>query len=324
MKFKKYIAENFPDDWNTEWIESEVLSEGVDYALTSGGKRVRPLLCLKLCGAFNGDMKQSKTFARSIETFHNYTLVHDDIQDGDSHRRDKEAVWNKYGRMQGITIGDSLHSISYHYLLKNSDSFDDSKLIRLLKVLNDADRRIGDGQAMDISFRDRRDISEEEYLEMVQKKTGELLTAALKGASIIAEVDGDARDSVEEFGNKIGPAFQIRDDVIDLVGNKGRESNGQDIGEGKRSLVVVKALNKLDDGEIDELFWILDKPKEETTQEDTERAIELFRSVNAIEEANQVAEQLIEEGLNELDKINDDYDVSDIREITEFLVERKF
>lgn len=322
MKFEEYIEKNFPDDWETDWAGSELLEEGMSYSLTSGGKRVRPLLCLKLCDALGGDIDQAKVFGRATEVFHNYTLVHDDILDDDTHRRDQESVWRKCGRDQAIVVGDGLSALSYRYLAQNRDMFEDGKLLDLFQILNKVDLEVNDGQSIDVSFRERKEISEEEYMEMTRKKTSSLLKAALEGAAVIADADEATKRNIEKFGEKIGPAFQIRDDVIDLVGNKGRESHGQDIGEGKRSLVVVKALNRLDEGERQELLTILDKSKENTSSQEVDRSIELFKSVDAIEDANKVAEDLANEAIEQLDQVK--YDVSDVREIAEFLVERKF
>ncbi len=322
MKFEGYLEEKFPDEWETECADSSLLEEGIKYSLNSGGKRVRPLLCLKLCESLGGDPSKAKAFARAIEVFHNYTLVHDDIQDEDGYRRNQESVWRKFGEPQAISIGNGLNALSYRHLLENKDLFEEEKLLELLQILNEVDVEVNDGQTMDISFRNRENISEEEYLEMAGKKTGALLGASLEGATVIADADESTRKHVERFGEKIGPAFQIRDDVIDLVGDKGREFKGQDICEGKRSLIVVKALERLDEDRKNELLEILDEPKEETEKESIERAIELFKSVDAIKDSNRAAKELVDEACNELDNI--EKDVNEIEEIAEFLVERKF
>lgn len=323
MKFEAYIKEHFPDDWDTEWAESEPLQNGMEYALTSGGKRIRPLLCLKLCECLGGDMEQATVFARAIEAYHNFTLVHDDILDKDTHRRGQEAVWEKYGIEQGIDIGDGLHALAYKYLVNNREMFDAKEFSSLISVLNEADRAVMDGQSFDLAFRDRDDLTEEEYLCMARKKTGVLLAAALEGAAIIAEADETVKEQVDIFGTKIGPAFQIRDDVIDLVGKKGRDMPGNDVKEGKRSLIVIYALERLESEERAELLQVLDKEKEETTTDDVGRAIELFKSVDAIDDANSMAEKLAAEANAALEEI-EGYDVSEVQEIADFLVERKF
>jgi len=322
MKFEDYLKEEFPDKWETEWTDSDILEEGMEYSLNSGGKRIRPLLCLKLCEELGGDLDQARTFARAVETFHNYTLVHDDIQDGDRYRRNQESVWQRFGEPQAISIGNGLNALSRRYLLENRELFEEEKLLELLQILNRADTILNEGQTMDIAFREKESISEEEYMEMARKKTGSLIKASLEGAVVIAEEDGATRRHVERFGERIGPAFQIRDDVIDLTGDKGRGSRGQDVREGKRSLVVVKALNRLEESRSRKLLDILDKSKEETSREEVETAIEFFRSVGAIEDANEVAEDLAEQAQEELEQV--EREVDEIVEISDFLVGRKF
>lgn len=323
MLFDDYLDEHFPEEWDTDWPESTVLQDGLDYTMATGGKRLRPLLCLKLCGALGGDREQAVVFARAIELFHNFTLVHDDIMDKDVLRRGEEAVWMKYGLSQGILVGDVLHAQAYRYLIDNQDAFPDDVSAALLQLLSDTDRTVADGQSMDIAFRDERSVSEDEYMTMVRKKTGALLAAALQGAGIIADVDDDTMDRIEAVGNALGPAFQIRDDVIDIVGEKGR-TTGNDVREGKCSLIAVKALQELPADERAELVQILDREKEATTDADVDRAIELFHSVDAVDAANRVAEDLVDDAMDELDALSDEYDVEDVREVAAFVVERKF
>ncbi len=323
MIFEEYLEEHFAEDWDTDWPESPVLEDGLEYVMGSGGKRLRPLLCLKLCEALEGDLDQASVFSRAIEVYHNFTLVHDDIIDKDIMRRGEDAVWIAYGLSQGIDIGDALHAQAYTYLIDNADLFDPGTFQELLAVLNQADRSVLDGQSLDFSFRSRDDISEEAYMAMVEKKTGALLAAALKGAGVIAEVDETTMERIERFGRQIGPAFQIRDDIIDIVGEKGR-TRGNDIREGKRSLIVVKALDRLSADDGDELRTILDREKEDTTDEDVVRAIELFEKTDAISEANSVAEERVDEALTVLDTLSESFDMGDVREITTFITERKF
>jgi geranylgeranyl diphosphate synthase type I len=324
MDLEQYCNDHFPDDWDTEWPDSATLEDGMEYALTSGGKRLRPILCLTTCNALGGDMDKAEIFARAVEVFHNFTLVHDDIEDQDRYRRGKKAVWEEFGLDHGINIGDSLQSLGYKYFLDNADAFEHSELIRLLQLYNNVNQDVIDGQALDFDLESAETPTEEEYFQMVEKKTGALIAAALKGACIIADTDPTVGEVLETYGNRIGPAFQIRDDIIDLTGKQGKRPKGSDIEEGKRSLIVVKALNKLDRGQKEHLLAILDKEKDDTSKEDKRQAIELFRAVDAIEETNSEAKQLADEAKQHLRSLPDEHDVSDLLALTDFIVERKF
>ncbi|MFB6207719.1 MAG: polyprenyl synthetase family protein [Candidatus Nanohaloarchaea archaeon] len=312
------IEDLFPEE--AGWCDSPVLEEGVRYA-REGGKRIRPLLCLRMTSSLGGDERKARVFARSIESMHNATLVQDDIQDGDEYRRGRESAWKRYGRDQAINIGEALFADGYRHLVVNRDMFEEGKWEELIRVFNQAHRTVIDGQAMDIAMRESSDVGEEEYFDMVKKKTGSLLGASLQAAVVISGQQ-NLSEPVREISEDLGPAFQIRDDVIDLVGEKGRKKEGNDIREGKRSLVVVKALERLENGE--ELVKILDRKRDATTEEDVRKAIGMMESVDAIEDANREAEELAENAKAELEKIGESYPVEDVLEITDFLVERSF
>lgn len=322
QKFQEYIEQEFSQDWSASWMDSEILASGARYMHGTGGKRLRPLMCLKICEALDGGLEKARVFAEAIEIFHNFTLVHDDIMDGDTERRNQETVWKKFGSAQAINIGNGLHSMSFAKLVDNREMlgqyFGD-----LIELFAFTDAEVIDGQSLDLEFRDREEISEEEYLRMVQKKTGALLSAALKGGAIVADADHFTMEEVDAYARAIGPAFQIRDDVIDIVGEKGR-ARGNDIREGKRSLIVVKALDRLEEHEKEELLEILDSPRDQTSERDVERAIKLFESVDAVRDADRVADQLAREAKEILDMIDESHDIGDIRDITDFLVDRKF
>lgn len=322
-EFSEYLEEEFPEDWDFDWPEAESLGEGMEYVFSTGGKRLRPFLCLKMCEAIGGEVEEAKVFARAIEIFHNFTLVHDDIMDGDSERRNQETVWKRYGEAEAINIGNALHVSSYDYLVSNSGVFEQDTFNLLLELFSSTAREVIDGQSMDLEFRDRDDIEESEYLTMVQKKTGALISAALKGGAIVAGADHFTLEEVDAYARAIGPAFQIRDDVIDIVGEKGRD-RGNDIREGKRSLIVVKALQRLEEDEKDELLEILDAPREENSDEDVERAVELFESVDAVKDANRVADELANDAKEILGDLEERHRIDDIEAVTDFLVDRKF
>lgn len=312
--------------WSGEsfsWCGSEVLREGMGYAV-SGGKRIRPLLCIKLCDALDGDTGKAEVFGRAVESMHNATLVHDDIQDGDEYRRGRESVWRRYGKPQAINIGEALFANGYRHLLEKREMFDPEEWTSLMEVYNQAEVQVLEGQARDIEMRDSDRVTEEDYMEMVEKKTGALLVAALQGAGLIAGRGERFLEELKGVGRLLGPAFQIRDDVIDLVGEKGRENLGNDVREGKRSMVVVKAVQSLEPPERTTLFDILDAEREATTSEDVDRAIHILESVSAVQEANGVAEKMAREAQDRLRHIGEEGDLGEVEDIIDYMVERKF
>lgn len=315
--------ENFQEDWWTDWIESETLREGVEYVFESGGKRLRPILCIETTRGLGGDLEEAKIVGKALESFHNYTLVHDDIQDGDEYRRDQEAVWKRFGEPVAIEVGDGLHALSYAQILRRSNTLGDEKTLELLELLNRIDRKVAQGQCMDISFRDR-EVSESEYMRMSRMKTGALIAGSLEAAAIISGREEELRESLRNIGEKMGVAFQIKDDIIDLRGNKGRKERGKDIGEGKKSLIAIKALERLEDEEKKELQEILSKPKEETSAGDVSRAIELYRKADSMEYADGRAEELVESSLESMEELEAEHGLEAPHEIFRFLVDRKF
>ncbi|MDY6761482.1 MAG: polyprenyl synthetase family protein [Candidatus Nanohaloarchaea archaeon] len=297
------------------------MRDGLEHAV-SGGKRLRTLLCLRTCNALNGDQMEAEVFAQAVESLHNATLVHDDIQDGDEFRRGKPSIWKQYGKPQAIGIGEALFAEGYRHILDHRDRFGTLKCLRLLEIYNEAQRTVIDGQAMDISFRNRMTVSEEEYMQMARKKTGALLTASLTGAAVIAQSDSDVVERLEQAGRFIGPAFQIRDDVIDIKENdSGRRGN--DIREGKRSLIVVHAFQRLSKADKQALGDILDMPRDATTDAQVDRGIELMEQASAVEEAQKTAERLIDDAREHLRDVSAD-GFKEVCDVVDFLVERTF
>lgn len=310
------------EDWLVEWSDSTELNRTMKYVFESGGKRIRPRMCLELCKQFGGSLEKTEIYAKSIETLHNYTLIHDDIHDGDTERRDQETVWKRFGKPVAIQAGDAMQATSYSYLIENSDKFEKEEFRALLEELNRADREVADGQIMDISFGERGSISREEYMEMVEKKTGALFEASLAGAAVISDRH-ELEEPFRKYSRKMAAAFQIRDDLIDLEGGKGRE-DARDIAEGKRSLVVIEAFKQLSDDDARELRRILDTEREKTSEKQIDRALELIEKTEAMESSQKVAEEKISGALDVLDSVGNEGEVESLRDITEFMIDRKF
>jgi geranylgeranyl pyrophosphate synthase len=215
------------------------------------------------------------------------------VEDGDTVRRGKPTVWVKYGIAHAINVGDGMAYYAIKAILKCKErGVDDETIFQLLERFTDTAIRTAEGQAMDLNLRNNNNPTEEEYMKMVIGKTAYYLTIPMVGGAIIAGADDSLIEKLIEYGKYIGPAFQIKDDILDLTEGKGRDDIGNDIKEGKRSILVVYALERATEEERKKLLEILNKPREETTKEEVMWVIDLFKRTKAIERAEKKAEEL--------------------------------
>jgi geranylgeranyl diphosphate synthase type I len=267
------------------------LYDAVNYHLETGGKRIRPILALLTCEALGGNSKKVLPFAAACEILHNWLLVHDDIEDGDKVRRDKPAMWVKYGLAHGVNAGDLMAQKVYEAIL--SSDLDDKTVVKLMEAMVTASVKTAEGQAMDINLRQNNEPSEDDYMATVIGKTAYYLSVPMVGGAIVAGSDNVIK-ALEEFGRNAGPAFQIADDLLDLTEGKGRGEIGCDIKEGKRSILVVHCLSKCDIDEKARLLDILNKPKEETSSEEVLWVKELFEKHGSVDYARKKSQELVE------------------------------
>jgi len=268
------------------------LNDAVWYHLDSGGKRIRPVLAILTCEALNGDTKKITPFAAACELLHNWLLVHDDIEDGDSMRRDKPALWVKYGVPHGINAGDFMSEKVYELVLRSQ--FAEEIKMRLMGEIAETCIKTAEGQAMDMNLRDNDHPGEKDYMKMIELKTAWYLTLPMVGGAIAAGRE-DLTEMIKKFGMKIGPAFQIADDLLDLTEGKGRGEIGSDIKEGKRSIMVIHCSSKCSGNERKRLFEILNRPRDKTSEEDIAFVRRLFDKYHSVEYARKKAESLAAE-----------------------------
>ncbi len=260
------------------------------------GKRVRPVLALEACESLGGHADDAMPFAMAIELMHNFFLVHDDIEDGDEYRRGRPAIWKHYGLAHGINIGDFFYTqVFAAFLSARQDVYSPSLSLDLLRLLVDTLERTHVGQALDIEARHRRDLTIDDYMQIVTNKTGYYLAAPIIGGAIIAG-EASVRDAVREFGLCVGPVFQIIDDLLDLTEGKGRDVNGSDIREGKRSFMAIYTGEKADVKDFDRLYDLLDKPREDTNELDIQEVVEIYEKYDALKAARQYCDDLMEKG----------------------------
>jgi len=239
-----------PKDPNT-------LYEPIQYILQLGGKRLRPVLTLMTAEIFGCDHKKALDAALSVEVFHNFSLVHDDIMDDAPLRRGKTTVHEKWDINTGILSGDAMLIMAYQ-LFENYESkaFQD-----LAKLFSKTALEVCEGQQYDVDFETRDDVTILEYLKMIEFKTAVLVGAAMKMGAIVAEASEDCQNSIYNFGKNLGIAFQLQDDYLDAFGDPktfGKQVGG-DIIENKKTYLYLKALefsNTSDKRQLEHLYSV--------------------------------------------------------------------
>lgn len=234
-------------DFDQDPIE---LYQPISYILGLGGKRLRPAMVLAGCELFEGKVEDALLPSLGIEVFHNFSLVHDDIMDDASLRRGKKTVHEKWNNNIAILSGDAMLVKAYQYIAE----VDQAKLPAILKVFSQTALEICEGQQMDMNFEDRKDVLEEEYLEMIRLKTAVLLGAALEIGALIGGANAHSAESLYEFGVNAGLAFQVQDDLLDAFGDphKVGKKAGGDILQDKKTLLMIYAKD-LDETKLLEL-----------------------------------------------------------------------
>ena len=278
------------------------LNNAIRYHLATGGKRIRPVMCLLTCEQLGGEAEHALPFAVAAEILHNMFLLHDDVEDGDTVRRDRPAVWVEYGVANAVNCGDYMLARAYRILL---NAYGNSPAAQpLTDLFTETLERTIEGQALDINLRGPEHLSTEEYIRISELKTGYYLGFTMTGGAIIAGAARDVQDKLAHLGRLLGPAFQIRDDIIDLTEGKGRGGMiGCDIREGKPSMLLASALAHCGMDEQSRLIAIMQKPREETTREEVDWVINLFNKYDALGFAQRYADDLIDKALDIIDDI---------------------
>ena len=231
------------------------LYEPIRYVLSMGGKRIRPTLMLLGYNLFKDNPEKILMNAVALETYHNYTLLHDDLMDNADLRRGHETVHKKWDANTAILSGDSMLVLAYERMAQ----CDEKHLAKVLKLFTTTALEIGEGQQFDMEFENRNDVKEEEYIEMIRLKTSVLLACALKMGAILADASDEDAENLYKFGEQIGLAFQLQDDYLDVYGDTkvfGKEIGG-DITSNKKTYMLINAFNLADEAQRAELQkWV--------------------------------------------------------------------
>lgn len=231
------------------------LYEPIRYVLSMGGKRIRPVLMLLSYNLFKEDPETILMPACALETYHNYTLLHDDLMDNADLRRGHETVHKKWNANTAILSGDSMLVLAYQRMQQCCSD----KMAEVLALFTETALEIGEGQEYDMAFEHRDDVSEEEYIEMIRLKTSVLLACALKIGAILAGASKEDADNLYRFGEQIGLAFQLQDDFLDVYGDTRvfGKAIGGDITSNKKTFMLINALNHANEEQRRQLeSWI--------------------------------------------------------------------
>lgn len=212
----------------------------------AGGKRIRPLLVLLVVGACGAVWLRAAAPAAAIEILHNFSLVHDDIEDNSPTRRGRVTVWKRYGVPMAINIGDALFALSNLAVLDAAREYPPAVAVRAAQVLHGACLSLTRGQYLDMSYEKRSDITEADYWPMVDGKTAVLLSACAEIGAILGNAEPETIRSYASFGRDLGLAFQVQDDILGIWGDEQAtgKSAASDLVEGKNSLPILYGIGR--------------------------------------------------------------------------------
>ncbi len=300
----------------------EQLSGPMKYHTLPGGKRVRSILCILACELSGGTPDEALHAASAIELAHSFSLVHDDIVDGDDLRRGKESLWKKYGNSVAINSGDGLFSLSYSEILKID--VDSEILVRVMKEFSKSIIKMCEGQSLDLDFESREKVSLDEYIEMSSLKTGAFLEASALIGGILGGASDAQLEALSLYSKNWGLAFQLWDDFIDFSSETTGKTQNSDIKRGKKTSVVCHALSSLESEDRKKLLDILKLPSESTSDELVLEALSLLEKSGSIEFVKQMAEELLSEAKSALDAFPDSETKNILLEFADYCIKREF
>ncbi len=292
------------------------------------GKRFRPTMCLLTYSAISGVYKKAIPGAIAVELIHNFSLIHDDIEDMDEERRHKPTVWKLWGIPQAINVGDGMHVLANLAVLKLREAnVTDSKIIDVLEILNNVIIRLCEGQYLDMCFEDKMDITIDMYVEMIKRKTAALIGASTKIGATLATDDEEVVEHFRNFGEKIGVAFQIVDDIIGIW--EKTEQTGKpkasDIRNKKKTLPILYAFKKASKSEREFLTRTYEREGKTLDDEEINTVLEILKRVRAKEYSKKIARQYEEDALSELSRTGIENESMDkLKALAKFLVRRNY
>ena len=277
------------------------LYDPIKYVLSIGGKRVRPVLTMLAYNLYKDDPLSIMSQALGLETYHNFTLLHDDLMDHADMRRGHETVHKKWDANRAILSGDTMLLQAFERV----EDCDSAKLPAVFKVFIQTTLEIGEGQQLDVEFEQRNDVTEDEYIEMIRLKTSVLLACACKVGAIMADAPAEDIENMYKFGEKLGLAFQLQDDLLDVYGDPAvfGKNIGGDITSNKKTYMLINAFNRATPAQREELTkWV--EAKEFDRNEKVAAVTKLYNEIGIRKLCEQKIEQYYQESLVYLAKVS--------------------
>lgn len=285
---------NFPET-------PENLYDPIKYALSGGGKRIRPALTLLACNLFSENYKNAIFPALAIELFHNFSLIHDDLMDNSPLRRNEATLHIKWNPNTAILAGDALNILAYKLI----NQVERKILPEILEIFNDTAIKVCEGQMMDMDFESRNDVTVDEYLKMISLKTSVLLASALKIGAITGAADKENADTIYKFGYNLGLAFQLQDDLLDTFGDEkifGKKI-GNDIITNKKTYLFIKTLELASEKQKENLKYLYSS-KTINNDQKIRKVMEIFHDLKIRSHTEKIIHDYHQDSLEYLDKLD--------------------
>ncbi len=298
------------------------------HLIRAGGKRLRPAIVLLFARSLGGleAEQQALPLAASVELFHNFTLIHDDIMDKDETRRGVPTTHVLYGVDTAILAGDLLHAEAFRAIYRGLEyGLDPDVVARALGLLAWAAKRVSEGQALDMSFEGRWDVTVQDYLDMIYLKTGALIEASAAMGALVAVGDESYMEAARQYGRLVGTAFQIRDDYLGIYGDPAKTGKPvySDLRRGKKTILVLYALQHLPEAKAERLRAILGNPA--ASEAELAEAARLIGESGAPDYAMELAREMSSNAQSLLEDLpaEDSTAIEALRELASFVVERE-
>jgi len=299
-------------------LENAKIREASAHLFSAGGKMLRSSLVTTAYKAVGGnDTDKILTIAAAMELIHNWSLVHDDIIDKSMTRRGVATVHEKWNTNTAILTGDAMSNLVY--LLIARSGFGAESIGKVLECIAETNLELIDGELLDIEFESRKDVTEADYFEMIKKKTGALITCAAKAGAMLGTANPTHIHALEKYGEKIGLAFQIKDDVLDLTGDEeetGKDFAG-DIKEGKKTLLMLHALSHATPQKKNRLREITSSGT--ATFDELQEAIEIIRQAGTFAYAQNILSGLVDQAVDVIKVLPESGYVSALTGLAEFI-----
>lgn len=326
MEERARMVEREIDRWVSRGLEPEILARATRYLLEAGGKRLRPCLALTACEAVGGKPEDALEAAAALELLHNFTLIHDDIMDQDEFRRNVKTVHILWGVPVAVIAGDALFAKVFEALAANAKrlGLEGARVVELFDTVSKASFEICQGQVLDMLFEGRADVSEAEYMRMVNEKTGALLEASTKIGALLGRGEPEQVHALAEYGRLIGMAFQMRDDVLGVAGKQEKFGKpiGSDVREGKQTLIVARALATAPREDRSTLLQVLGK--RDASEAELKAAIGVLKRAGAIDYVAERARELVAQAKSKLKVLPESRAIKVLSELADFTIKREF